>query len=213
MSKIKTLVLATVLPFMIKAQSFGGSVEFKYYTTKDTTTNVYMVKDNNVKLDQFGKKSGNVEGSFVFDLGANNIKFVNPKRKVWGEHKSETPPIIKGTCVSSATKNTKTIQGLKCTEYTVKNTEENTVISYWVATNQKFDFFIPLVKLWNRKDKQSVYFNQIKDLPAGSMPILSEEKQLSDNKLVTKLEVTKITKGPIEDAKLQVPADYKKFEQ
>jgi hypothetical protein len=45
------------------------------------------------------------------------------------------------------------------------------------------------------------------------MPMLSEEKQISDGKLVTRLEVTKITKGGIDEAKLQVPADYKKFEQ
>jgi hypothetical protein len=212
MKKLKALLFVTLLPLLIKAQPFGGTIEFKYYTTKDTTTNVYMVKDNNVKLDQFGKKSGNVEGSFVFDLSANTIKFVNPKRKVWGEHKSETPPVIKGTCVSSVTKNTKTIQGMKCTEYVVKNADENTAISYWIAQG-KYDFFAPLVKLWNRKDKQSIYFNQIKDLPAGAMPLVSEEKQLNDGKLVTKLEVTKITKGAVENDKLQVPADYKKFEQ
>jgi hypothetical protein len=212
MKKIKVLALVTLLPVLIKAQPFGGSIEFKYYTTKDTTTNVYMVKDNNVKLDQYGKKSGNVEGSFVFDLGANTIKFVNPKRKVWGEHKSETPPVIKGTCVSAITKNQKTIQGIKCTEFTVKNAEENTIISYWIGKGD-FNFFAPLVKLWNRKDKQSIYFNQIKDLPPGAMPILSEEKQINDGKLVTKLEVTKITKAVIENDKLSVPADYKKFEQ
>ncbi len=212
MRKINILLLAIALPVMFKAQSFGGSVEFKYYTTKDTTTNVYMVKEKNVKLDQFGKKSATVEGSFVFDLAANTIKFVNPRRKVWGEHKSETAPIIKGVCETVKTKNTKTIQGLKCQEYIVKNTEENTSISYWIATG-KYDFFVPLVKLWNRKDKQSIYFNQIKDLPAGSMPVLSEEKQISDNKIVTRLEVIRMSKEAIDDAKLAVPADYKKFEQ
>lgn len=212
MRKINLLLLALALPVLFKAQSFGGSVEFKYYTNKDTTTNVYMVKEKNVKLDQYGKKSTNVEGSFVFDLANNSIKFVNPRRKVWGEHKSETPPIIKGVCETVKTKNTKTIQGLKCTEIIVKNAEENTTISYWIATG-KYDFFIPLVKLWNRKDKQSIYFNQMKDLAPGSMPILSEEKQISDGKVITRLEVTKMSKETIDDAKLAVPADYKKFEQ
>lgn len=212
MFKINLVIVSLLAPFFMAAQSFGGSVEFKYYTTKDTTVNVYHVKDKNVKLDQYGKRSGTVEGSFVFDLANNNIKFVNPKRKVWGDHKSETAPIIKGVCEVKKTSNTKTIQGAKCTEYVVKNTEENTTISYWIA-NGKYEFFIPLVKIWNRKDKQSIYFNQIKDLAPGSMPMLSEEKQISDGKYVSKLEVIKITKENLDESKLTVPADYKKFEQ
>jgi hypothetical protein len=212
MFKIKVALIGLLAPVAISAQSFNGSIEFKSTTTKDTTINVFSVKDKNVRLDQFGKKTGNIEGSFVFDLGANTIKFVNPKRKVWGEHKSETPPIINGTCETTKTKNTKTIQGVKCTEYIVKNTTENTTISYWIADG-KYDFFIPLVKLYNRKDKQNVYFNQLKDLPTGAMPLLSEEKQISDGKLVTRMEATKITKGGVDESKLSVPADYKKFEQ
>lgn len=212
MFKLKLVIVSLIAPFVMSAQSFGGSIEFKYYTLKDTTVNVYYVKDKNVKLDQFGKRSGAVEGSFVFDLANNTIKFVNPKRKVWGDHKSETAPVIKGVCETKKTSNTKNIQGVKCTEYIVKNTEENTTISYWIASG-KYEFFVPLVKVWNRKDKQSIYFNQLKDLPAGSMPMLSEEKQISDGKFVTKLEVSKISKENLDASKLSVPADYKKFEQ
>ncbi len=212
MFKIKIALVGLLAPVLMSAQSFTGSIEFKQFTTKDTITNIYNVKDKAVKLDQFGKKTGAIEGSFVFDLAANTIKFANPKRKVWGEHHSDTPPIIKGVCEASKTKNVKTIQGLKCTEYVVKNTEENTTISYWIAAG-KYDFFMPLVKLWNRKDKQSIYWNEIKDLPAGSMPMLSEEKQISDGKAISRLEVTKMTKGGIDDSKLTIPADYKKFEQ
>lgn len=212
MNKIKLLVAGLSLSVMAVAQSYEGSIEFKMETTKDTTTNIYYVKGNDVKLDQIGRKSGKVEGSFVFNLATNEIRFVNPVRKVWGEHKSETAPMIKGTCVSSKGANTKMVQGQKCTEYIVKNTEENTQITYWIAPG-KYDFFMPLVKAWNRKDKQSIYFNQIKDLPKGSMPLLSEEKQLSDGKLVSKLEVSKMSKGGVDPSKLAIPADYKKFEQ
>ena len=212
MNKIKLLAASLFLSAMAVAQSYEGTIEFKMETTKDTTTNIYYVKGNDVKLDQIGRKSGKVEGSFVFNLSTKEIKFVNPVRKVWGEHKSETAPVIKGTCVSTKGAGTKTIQGMKCTEYTVKNTEENTEITYWI-TSGKYDFFVPLVKAWNRKDKQSIYFNQLKDLPKGAMPLLSEEKQISDGKLISKLEVSKMSKGGIDASKLAIPADYKKFEQ
>jgi hypothetical protein len=147
----------------------------------------------------------------LFDLTANEIKFLNPKRKLWGKQRSETPQVIKGTCL--VTKGgTKKVAGVKCTEYTVKNTEENTVVTYWIAQEQ-FTFFIPLIKLWNRKDKQSIYFAQIKDLPEGSMPLMSEEKQLSDGKLLTKLEVTNISNKAPDDATFAIPAGYTKFDQ
>lgn len=212
MNKIKLLVASLTLSVIAVAQSYEGSIEFKMETSKDTTTNIYYVKGHDVKLDQIGKKSGKVEGSFVFNTQTNEIKFVNPVRKVWGEHKSETAPIIKGTCVSSKGTNTKMVQGQKCAEYIVKNTEENTQITYWIVSG-KYDFFAPIVKAWNRKDKQSIYFNQIKDLPKGSMPLLSEEKSITDGKLISKLEVSKINKTTIDASKLSIPADYKKFEQ
>lgn len=198
--------------FQITAQNFNGTIEFKYTTQKDTNTNVYIVKDKLIKLDQYSKKTNAIEGSFIFDLTTNKIKWTNPKRKVWGESKSETPPIVKGVCVATKGTNTKSIQGIKCTEYTVKNTEENTVITYWIAEN-KFSFFVPVIKLWNRKDKQSVYFNQIKDLPEGCMPLLSEEKLITDGKTITKLEVVKISKKIPDGASLEVPTTYSKFDQ
>ena len=212
MNKIKLLVASFSLSVIAIAQSYEGSIEFKMETSKDTTTNIYYVKGHDVKLDQIGKKSGKVEGSFVFNTQTNEIRFVNPLRKVWGEHKSETAPVIKGTCVSSKGTNTKTLHGQKCAEYVVKNIEENTQITYWIVSG-KYEFFVPLVKAWNRKDKQSIYFNQLKDLPKGSMPLLSEEKSISDGTLISKLEVSKINKSTIDASKLIIPAEYKKFEQ
>ncbi|MBX3163371.1 MAG: DUF4412 domain-containing protein [Bacteroidetes bacterium] len=212
---MKKFLFFTVIFFSVSAvlaQGFTGSLEFNYSTLKDTNTNVYLVKNNLVKLDQYEKKSKGIVGSFIFDLTKNEIKFVNPKRKVWGTQNSEAPPVIKGKCEVTKGKDTKMVQGIKCSDYTVYNVEENTSITYWVSTD-KFNFFLPLMKLWNRKDKQSVYFTQIKGLPEGSMPLMSEEKLLSDeNKIISTLVVTKITKTAPTDAELSVPAGYKKFE-
>lgn len=211
MKRIFIVFLGIIYSLTIVAQGFNGSMDFKYMTQKDTTANVYHVKNKLVKLDQYSRKGNNIEGSFLFDLTANEIKFLNPKRKLWGKQRSETPQVIKGTCL--VTKGgTKKVAGVKCTEYTVKNTEENTVVTYWIAQEQ-FTFFIPLIKLWNRKDKQSIYFAQIKDLPEGSMPLMSEEKQLSDGKLLTKLEVTNISNKAPDDATFAIPAGYTKFDQ
>lgn len=211
MKKILTFVTVFFSLSQIIAQGFSGNIEFKYGTEKDTTVNIYMVKNKLVRLDQYGKK-GNIEGSFIFDLAANTVKFLNPKRKLWGTQKSETPQVIRGQCTVTKGKTSKTIANAKCIEYTVLNVEENTVITYWI-TEGKYPFFAPLVKLWNRKDKQSIYFGQIKGLPEGSMPMLSEEKQLSDGKLLTKLEVTKMVNTPPAESNFAIPEGYSKFDQ
>lgn len=195
----------------LSAQGFTGSIDFKYVTVKDSSANVYWVKNKLVKLDQYSKKGNTIEGSYIFDLNAGQIKFLSPKRKLWGFQKSETPPVIHGQCV--VTKGgAKSIAGVKCTEYVVKNTEENTTIIYWIADGN-YTFFTPLIKLWNHKGRQSIYFTQIKGLGEGAMPLYSEERQLSDGKLLSKLEVTKISKTPPEESNLVVPADYTKFDQ
>ncbi len=212
MNKILIIVSVFFSLTMANAQGFSGNIDFKYSTQKDTTSNVYWVKDKHVKLDQYSRKGNNVEGSFLFDLGAGEIKFLNPKRKLWGKQKSETPQIIKGECVVTKGSAIRKIAGVKCTEYTVKNVVENTMITYWIAEEQ-FNFFMPLIKLWNRKDKQSIYLNQIKNLPTGSMPLMSEEKSLADGKLLTKLEVTKIVTTAPADSFFDIPAGYTKFEQ
>jgi len=212
MKRIFTLIFAFASVSQFLAQAFNGSIEFNYATQKDTTKNIYTIKGQNVRLDQYSKKTNAIEGSFLFDLAKREVKFLNPKRKLWGFQKSETPQVVRGECVSVKGASSKTIVGIKCTDYTVKNAVENTVITYWIASG-KYNFFSPLVTLWNRKDKQSIYFGKIKGLPEGSMPMLSEERELSTGKLLTRLEVTKINNTLPADAILDVPEGYTKFDQ
>lgn len=212
MKRILATVILSVIGSFIFAQGFNGTIEFKYATQKDTTTNLYSVKDKKIRLDQFSKRDKGIEGSFLFDLVAKEVKFLNPKRKLWGYQRSETPQVVRGECAVTKTGSVKTIAGVKCNEYVVRNFAENTVVTYWISEG-KYDFFTPLVKLWNRKDKQSVYFLQIKDLPEGAMPFLSEEKQMSDGKLLTRLEVVKFNTTAPAEGSLDVPAGYSKFDQ
>lgn len=212
MKKIIFVFAILLSASFLSAQAFNGTINFKYTTQKDTSTNLYMVKNKVIRLDQFGK-NGNIQGSFIFDLGQNTVKFLNPKRKLWGTQKSETPQVIRGECIVIKGTDVKTISSMKCTEYTVKNAEENTVITYWIAEGTKFTFFKPMVTLWNRKDKQSIYFGQIKGIPTGSMPMLSEERQLTDGKLLTKLEVISIDNTPPKESNFEIPEGYSKFDQ
>lgn len=195
----------------IKAQEFSGSINFKYATKYDTTLNVYYVKNQIVRLDQFLKKKNVVEGSFIFNLKDKEIKCLNLKRKLWASQNNASPQIIKGECIVTKGDKTKIIADLNCTEYIVKNTVEDLMISYWIA-HTNFNFFSLLINLWNRKDNQSVYFRQIKGLEIGCMPMLSEEKQISSGKSISKLEVTKISLIIPKVVSFKIPTDFAKFE-
>lgn len=209
----KVYLCLLLFSFCYSQNPFEGKIEFLYYH-RDTTKNVYWVKEPFIRLDQLSKnKDGGIEGSFLFNLHTKEIKMISPKRKLWSIHKSTIPPVIKGKCEVIKTNNTRKITGIDCTEYIVKNTSEDTEISYWIHTSGNYNFFIPLLELWNRKDKPSIYFNQIKNIEKGAMPLLSIEKQISTGRIISKLETIKISKEKLNDTLFTIPEDYKKFEE
>ncbi len=210
MKKIIAIIFATITLSSV-AQSFEGTVEFNHENSKGTTKNIYYVKDELVRLEQFSKTTGKPEGAFVFDIKNNLIKFISHGRKVWGDYKPENSPLLKGT-PEIVKGGTKKIAGQVCQEYTVSYKEENLKIVYYIAKG-KYDFFNPLVDLWNRKDKQStVYRALLKELPKGSMALLSIEYG-ADGKQVSKLEVAKIKSQDLLPEEVAVPEDYKKFQE
>jgi hypothetical protein len=205
------LSLTGILGFtaFIAAQGFEGVIEFKQFTTKDTTLNLYYVKGNDVKLDQLGKTSHKAEGSFLFDLNAGKITGLNHSRKLYDNVAVSKAPATNKIDTVIKLKETKSILGYKCVGYTVKSKTDNVQITYWLAPGN-FNFFQPCVALWNRKDKASVYFRAIKDTK-GMMPLLSIEADMS-GKEQGKLEVIKVEKKAVDAASLEIPKDYKKFE-
>ncbi len=207
------IILSFSLKIGYAQNTFEGKIKFMYYH-RDTTKNIYIVKNNNIRLDQYSKKNdGTIEGSFLFHLDIGEIKILSHRRKLWNTHKSTLPPTTKGEYKVTKTNNVKKILGAECTEYIVENKEEDTEVSYWITNKGNYDFFIPLLKLWNRKDKQSVYFSKINNLSKGSMPFLSIEKQKSSGRILSKLEVIKISNEKISDNTFIIPKDYKKFEE
>jgi hypothetical protein len=201
-----TIVFCT----LVHAQSFEGTIEFKKSTPLDTTIYVYYINNNDVRIDEIGNKSHKAEGSFLINLEAKTITTLNHSRKLYMDQPSPAAPEIKGTCEVKRMRSIKNIQGYKCGEYVVTNTEENTVISYWIADG-KFPFFEKMLHQLNRKDKSSVYYLQIENIK-NMFPMLSTQKTL-DGKNQMVLEVTKIVQKKIVPSMFEIPKDYNKFEK
>ena len=209
--KLITVVIAIVsVSLTTVAQSFEGIIEFKKASTIDTTSYVYTVKDNMVRIDEIGSKSRKVEGSFLVDLDAKTMKFLNHDRKLYGDQNTPAAPVIKGKCTTKKGQNVKNLQGYKCVEYIVTNNDENTQVTYYIADG-KFSFFEKLLRQLNRKEKSAIYFLQIAEVK-NMFPMLSIQTDLSGKEL-NRLEVTKIMKKEVDPAIFEIPKGYNKFEK
>ena len=164
-----------------------------------------------MRLDEIGSKSKKVEGSFLINLKTKSMISLSHERKLYIEQASGSTPVMNGKADVKKTGNVKTIQGEKCNEYVVNNADEKIQITYWLASG-KFDFFFKLLKVLNRKDKSSVYIQQIPDVD-GIFPFLSSQMNLDTNKEEVKLEVTKIEKKTIDAKMFDIPKDYTKFQK
>jgi len=208
---VPAVLMLTMLSLTAVSQSFEGIIEFKKGSSTDTISYVYYINSTNlVRIDEIGSKSKKVEGSFLVNLTAKNMKSINHDRKLYMEQPPSALPIIKGVCTVTKGQGVKNIQGYKCVEYIVTNNTENTIITYWLGDG-KFAFFEKLLRQLNRKDKASVYFLQIPDVK-NLFPMLSIQTNLA-GKEVGRLEVTKITKKVVEPSLYEIPKGYNKFEK
>lgn len=206
-------VIATALPVfasaILNAQSFEGTIEFKKQTTFDTTTYIYYVKGDKVRIDEIGSATGKIEGTFLVDLKSQKMTSLSHERKIYMDKEKNASPVVNGQVAVEKTKNAKTVHEYKCTEYIAKNATENTEVSYWVAPG-KFDFFPKLLNVLNRKDKFATYYQKLTGVE-GMFPFVAIEKSGGVEK--GRLEVTKIEKKVLNDSMFNIPADYKKFEK
>jgi len=206
-----TAIFAITGMLIASAQSFEGVIEFKKKTSTDTVNYIYYVKGDKVRLDEIGRKSKKVEGSFIIDLKTNSMVSLSHERKLYIEQASGTPATVTGTPEVKKTGNVKTILGTKCNEYVVKNPEEKVQVTYWMGDG-KFDFFFKLLKVLNRKDKSAVYVQQLTNVD-GMFPFLSSQMNLETGKEDIKMEVTKVDKKTIDTTKFDIPKDYQKFQK
>jgi hypothetical protein len=192
----------------LHAQPFEGVVEFTKTTGPVVTTYKYFVKGDRIRIEEIGAR-GKVQGIMLVDNRDKTVSAISPERKLYMDVPNMRLP--KDVVVSvQKTSEMKEIAGYKCEKWIVKSPKEDRQISYWVAADE-FNFFVPLLETLNRKDEQAVFFLQVKD-NGGVFPMLGVEQKM-DGAEVSRLEVTKVTKGAQKPALFEIPAGYNKFER
>ncbi|MEZ4738303.1 MAG: DUF4412 domain-containing protein [Flavobacteriales bacterium] len=192
----------------VLAQSFEGIIEFTKTTGPVVTNYKYYVKGDRVRIEEISAR-GEVQGIMLVDTRDKSVSAISPERKLYMDVPNMRLPKDVATTVQK-TNEMRDMAGYKCEKWVVKSGPEDRVITYWVAADA-FDFFVPLLETLNRTDEQAVFFLEIKE-NKGVFPMLGIENK-GDGAEVSRLEVTKVTKGAQKPSLFEIPAGYNKFER
>lgn len=191
-----------------QAQSFEGSISFKKSVGPITANYTYHVKGDKVRIEEIDE-DGNVQGIMLVNTTENQVLALSPERKMYIQVPNKRPS-RKTEIKIEETTNEKNIMGFDCSEWKVVSEEDNREVSYWLA-DEEFDFFVPMLKTLNRKDKLAVFFLKLPN-QNGAFPMLGVETQ-DDGTELTKLEVVKVDKSAMDDKIFNIPDGYSKFER
>jgi len=192
----------------LNAQPFEGIIEFTKTTGPVVTSYKYYVKGDRVRIEEISAR-GEVQGIMLVDTHDKTVTALSPERKLYMDVPNMRLPKDVSTTVQK-TSDMRDMAGYKCEKWTVKSGPEDRLLTYWVAADA-FDFFVPLLETLNRKDEQAVFFLAIKD-NKGVFPMLGIEQKI-DGAEVSRLEVTRVTKGVQKPALFEIPAGFNKFER
>jgi hypothetical protein len=188
---------------------FEGTINFNKTTGSTVQKYKYVVKDEKIRIEDFGT-DGTLQGVMLVNTKTNKVYSLSPDRKLYMDMPSKSPKSDQKITLKKTT-NSKTVEGYKCTEWQAVCEDEKRVISYWMAEGG-FEFFIPLLKTLNRKDKLAVYFLKLEGT-AGMFPMIGTEKK-NDGTVISELKVTGIKKETIKDVTVfDIPKGYSKFEK
>lgn len=191
-----------------KSQSFEGVVEFTKTTGPVVTNYKYYVKGDHVRIEEISAR-GDVQGIMLVDNHDKTVTALSPDRKLY----MDVPNMRLPKEVKADVKKTgemKDMAGYKCEKWVVKSPSEDRTLTYWVAQDA-FDFFIPMLQTLNRKDEQALFFLKI-DGAKGVFPMLGTEQKM-DGSEVSRLEVTKVSRGAQKADLFQIPAGFTRFER
>lgn len=179
MRKLFVLLLCCVMSlFAFSQEKFEGDVSYVKTTFSDTIYYVYTIKDDCVRIDEYNKYKRPTR-AYIINLLDKSVMVINPNKKLYTQ--LETFP-VKDEFIQNMevvhTGNYKYINGYKCSQWRVKNFEENTEISYWMA-GDNFNFYTPMSQVAMSIEDHFLFYKALpQSKMQGVMPMLIENKTL-----------------------------------
>ncbi|MEQ8323765.1 MAG: DUF4412 domain-containing protein [Vicingaceae bacterium] len=202
---LSLLFLSTIATSV--GQGFEGTIEFKKVKKGKTSTYIYYVKNDFVRLEEFGSNKTIVDIALI-NLKEKKVYLLSPERKSYmvlntmysNKDMSKTRVEMKSE--------SKTILGKNCKKWVVSNVDLNARVTYWVAKGN-YDFFVSLLDVLRRKDYHSLFFQQVPEA-VGYFPLVSTWTDINGVQL-EQLEVTKIDERVLRGNFFSIPAEYQEI--
>ncbi|NNC84372.1 MAG: DUF4412 domain-containing protein [Flavobacteriales bacterium] len=203
-----SLIIGLLCSMNVTAQRFEGSIGFTKNIGPVTAKYVYMVKDHMIRVEELDEL-GDIQGIMLVNTENNTVVALSPERKMYIDVPNRRKSNESETNVK-ATGKTQMINGYECEEWSVSSDSDGRKVSYWVAKDD-FDFFVPMLKTLNRKDKMALYYMNLPNA-TGTFPMKGTEVK-SDGMELTRLQVDKVEKGALSAELFKIPEGYTKFER
>ncbi|MFN3917151.1 MAG: DUF4412 domain-containing protein [Flavobacteriales bacterium] len=208
MKKQFTLLVATFCLVFGALAQFEGVIEFEKKVGTVVVNYKYYIKGDNIRVEEIGDESS-IDGIELINTKNNTIYALSPERKMYMEVPTGRPAQTAKTTVEK-TKSTKKINNETCTKWVVKCPDQDRVVTYWMAKGD-YNFFIPMLKTLNRKEKLAVYYLQLQGTD-GFFPMVGEETKI-DGTPIGSLNVKSIERKTMESSLFEIPKGYTKFER
>jgi hypothetical protein len=206
--KLILIFISIVFP-LFSLFAFEGIISYVKESKYDTTYNIYYIKDNNVRIEEYDKDK-NLQNVVLIDINKETSILINPEKKQYKENNKcdQLKKLFDNNFEINKTDNYKIINGVKCFQWRVRNTQLNTEISYWV-TQSKIEFYNNLLNNLYSSENSNIFFMQIPD-NKGYYPMVTEERTLlRDEKQRTTL--VDIKSKQMNNNLFIIPSNYKLF--
>ncbi len=206
--KYLSLLFSFVANVVFSQGKFEGEVNYVKTTYSDTSYYTYIIKGDYVRINESNKYKTLVR-SYIVNLQDKSILVINPKTQIYTTIDSKKNNNSSKEIRVINTGNYKYINEYRCEQWRVKNEEENTEITYWIAGGN-FNFYTPISQIAMPLDDFYLFYNALPTANLkGSMPMLIEDKTLLRATKSTLL-VISIKSHPVNDSVFSV-ANYQKL--
>ncbi len=204
MKSLLTFLLAIILSTGLMAQGFEGTIEFKMTKKGRTTTYIYYVQGDLVRLEEYGSKK-TITDLAIINLKEEKVYMLSPERKSYMILNTTRSTKDMSKTKVEMTNESRTILGKPCKRWKISNTDLNAIVTYWV-TKGNYDFFVKLLGTLRRKDYNSLFYQQV-PAAVGYFPMVSVWTDINGVEY-ERLEVTKIDQRVLRGNFFSIPTEY-----
>lgn len=190
------------------SKEFTGILKYIEYTPFDTTYYTVFVTKEKIRVD-FYNNDGNsgADKIMIYNLKDQNILALKPADKIFkyiDGHK-DVKTDIDGCQIIPNKRIYKYINNYKCVQYRVRNTIENTDITYWIP-EESFPFYSEMISMKHSMQRSHKYFFMLPNYKVA-FPMETIERTLLREKK-SSFKVIEFSEETIDHKVFDIPEDY-----